>query len=256
MKYKIGDKVRITRVGSQTDPKVNDWIGKVSKVKGINPEEFSNGYMLENGFPAYEDELEPVPEFKVGDRVRVTTTANPDYTRGKVGYIREIWDKGIFFPFKVKLDNWKHNPEGWDYGYSDTEIEKVEPVFTSGVLDKIMNNSIWLDFGSVAPQPEPMPKPKATTTFALLGMDGYYYDAEFVNIGYEMFRSYLFPEGTLPTGGKVTATIIRVDNPKWLYVAPSGSHRIIDKYGRSHYIPCGWKHLWWLVEEGKPEPVK
>jgi len=318
MKYKIGDKVRITRVDSQIDPNDNCWIGKVSKVKGINPEEFSKGYMLENGFPAYEDELESVPEFKVGDRVRikqesgygfagalgtitrvrsaemydvvldkpahgkvgygwtiekggieliapefkvgdrvrVTTTANPDYTRGKVGYIREIWDKGIFFPFKVKLDNWKHNSEGWDYGYSDTEIEKVEPVFTLGVLDKIMNSSIWFDFGSVAPQPKQEAKPKATTTFALLGMDGFYYDAEFVNVGYELFRSYLFPAENITDGRVKQASIIRIDNPRWLYVAPSGSHRIIDKYGRSHYIPCGWKHLWWLVEEGKPEPVK
>jgi len=322
MKYKIGDKVRITRVDEQTDPKMNDWVGKVSKVKGVKPEEWSKGYMLENGFPAYEGELELVPEFKVGDivviahaegndsslrpndtgvvlriaeyetehpyevkfldgeailymgkelelvlpepepkfrvgdRVRVTTTANPDYTRGKVGYIREIWDKDIFFPFKVKLDNWKHNSEGWDYGYSDTEIEKVEPVFTSGLLDKIMNSSIWFDFGSVAPQPKQEAKPRATTTFALLGKDGFYYDAEFVNVGYELFRSYLFPAENIPDGRVKQASIIRIDNPRWLYVAPSGSHRIIDKYGRSHYIPCGWKHLWWLVEEGKPEPVK
>jgi len=256
MKYKVGDKVRITRVGGQTDPKVNDWIGKVSKIKGVKPYDHYTPYILENGFPAYEDELEPVPEFKVGDRVRVTTTAIPSSSSGMIGYIYEIQDNDTSYPFKVRLDDWVHNDDRWDFGYSDTEIEKVEPVFTSGLLGKIMNSSIWFDFGSVAPQPKQEAKPKATTTFALLGMDGYYYDAEFVNVGYELFRSYLFPAENITDGRVKQASIIRIDNPRWLYVAPSGSHRIIDKYGRSHYIPCGWKHLWWLAEEGKPEPVK
>ena len=165
MKYKVGDKVKIISVGGIIDPNENDWVGQVSKVMGIK--DFGHPYLLENGFPAYENELELVTE---------------------------------------------------------------------------------------AP-------PKAITmTLELTGKDGILYDAEFVDISSELFRSYLFPAASHDTGMSVfgskvfetlsDAHIVRVDNPKWLYVAPSGSHRIIDKTGRHHYIPTGWKHLKWMNKQG------
>jgi len=228
MKYKVGDKVKIIKVGDVTDPTANDWIGEVSKVKEGIPKYSSVDYMLESGFPAYEGELELVPEFKVGDIVVIAHAEGNDSSLrpNDTGVVLRIAEYETEHPYEVKF------LDGEAILYMGKELELA------------------------LPKPVDTEKPKATTTFALLGKDGYYYDAEFVNVGYELFRSYQFPAENITDGRVKQASIIRIDNPRWLYVAPSGSHRIIDKHGRSHYIPCGWKHLWWKVEEGKPEPVK
>jgi len=240
MKYKIGDKVKILRVGDVTDPELNDWIGKVSRIEAVSPTSWRGDYYLENEFHAYEDELELVPEFKVGDRVVIA------HAEGNDSSLRPN-DKGVVCDVVCEVEQF---PVEHPYEVEFPDGEKIL------YMGKELELALYVPVGTE--------KQKATTTFSLLGEDGFYYDAEFVNIGFELFRSYLFPATSRDTGMSVCdskvyetlsdAHIVRIDNPKWLYVAPSGSHRIIDKHGRSHYIPCGWTHLWWLVEDkGKAE---
>ena len=59
-------------------------------------------------------------------------------------------------------------------------------------------------------------------------------DLKFVDISTEEFRCYEFPDMT-----------IRIESPLELNVSGSGGHRILDKEGRSHYIPKGWRRLYW-----------
>jgi len=227
MKYKIGDKVKILRVGEVTDPQLNDWIGKVSRIKEVNPTDWKGGYYLENEFPAEENELELVPEFKVGDIVVIAHAEGNDSSprpndKGVVcDVVCDVEQFPVEHPYEVEF------PDGEKILYMGKELELA----------------LYVPVGTE--------KQKATTTFSLLGKDGFYYDAEFVNIGFELFRSYLFPAENTSDGRVKQESIVRIDNPKWLYVAPSGSQRIIDKHGRSHYIPYGWTHLWWKVEDGK-----
>lgn len=49
---------------------------------------------------------------------------------------------------------------------------------------------------------------------------------------------------------------IQIYNPLWLNVSDSGGHRILDNQGNCHYIPSGWIHLEWNVNEGQPHFVK
>ncbi len=49
---------------------------------------------------------------------------------------------------------------------------------------------------------------------------------------------------------------IRINRPLRLNVSESGGHRIFDAEGISHYIPAGWIHLQWVVEDGAPNFVK
>ena len=60
----------------------------------------------------------------------------------------------------------------------------------------------------------------------------------FKNIDHENYRTYVFSDIT-----------IRIDNPIQLNVSASGGHRLLDAGGVSHYIPCGWKHLYWEVSD-------
>jgi len=308
MKYKIGDKVKILRVGDVTDPKVNVWIGQASRIKEVNPTGLRDGYdyYLENEFHAYENELELVPEFKVGDRVRIKQETGYSFA-GALGTITRVLfiDRSAEFLYDVVLDKPAHGKVGYGWAIEKGGIELIAPEFKVGdpefkVGDRVVIAHAEGNDSSLRPNemgvvcnvarfptkhpyevefpdgekilymgkelelalyvPVGTEKQKATTTFSLLGKDGFYYDAEFVNIGFELFRSYLFPATSRDTGMSVCgskvyetlsdAHIVRIDNPKWLYVAPSGSHRIIDKHGRSHYIPCGWTHLWWKVEGG------
>jgi hypothetical protein len=45
---------------------------------------------------------------------------------------------------------------------------------------------------------------------------------------------------------------IKITNPLYLNVSPSGGHRILDADGVSHYIPSKWLHLRWLSRENSP----
>lgn len=67
----------------------------------------------------------------------------------------------------------------------------------------------------------------------------------FTDISSEIFRVYEFADKS-----------IKIDMPIALHVSDRGSHRILDSEGVSHYIPTGWYHLYWKVEDGQPHFVK
>ena len=66
------------------------------------------------------------------------------------------------------------------------------------------------------------------------------YILEFKNIQSEIYRVYDWLDGTS----------IRINNPIELNVSKNG-HRILDINQISHYIPYGWKHLYWEVKSGE-----
>lgn len=68
---------------------------------------------------------------------------------------------------------------------------------------------------------------------------------KFVDISSEKYRKYTFPSGN----------IIIITKPTHLAVSDNG-HRVLDANNVSHYIPLGWEHLEWEVEEGEPNFVK
>ena len=63
---------------------------------------------------------------------------------------------------------------------------------------------------------------------------------EFLDLDDEEYRVYEFVD-----------MAIKIDNPLKLNVSNSGGHRVWDAKGISHYIPSGWKHLYWLVKKGE-----
>ena len=60
----------------------------------------------------------------------------------------------------------------------------------------------------------------------------------FTDISSEQYREYRFP-------GK---EFVKIENPQMLAVSKTG-HRVWDGT-RSHFIPYGWVHLYWEVEQG------
>lgn len=70
-------------------------------------------------------------------------------------------------------------------------------------------------------------------------------ELEFTDISSEEFRTYDFTES-----GSVT-----IKNPLYLNVSKNG-HRLFDDDGVSHYIPYGWRHLYWKARPGKANFVK
>ena len=63
----------------------------------------------------------------------------------------------------------------------------------------------------------------------------------FNDLSDEQYRVYVYPDME-----------IKINNPLLLNVSPSGGHRVFDSEGVSNYIPAGWRHLYWVVKEGKP----
>lgn len=49
---------------------------------------------------------------------------------------------------------------------------------------------------------------------------------------------------------------IKIVGPLKLNVSRSGGHRIFDFNGISHYVPGGWRHLYWAARPGQPNFVK
>lgn len=60
------------------------------------------------------------------------------------------------------------------------------------------------------------------------------------DISAEEFRQYSFPTGS-----------VTITAPVQLCVTKSGSHRVLDAQGNSHYIPSGFLHIAWKSKEGK-----
>lgn len=65
------------------------------------------------------------------------------------------------------------------------------------------------------------------------------------DISSEAYRVYQFPD-----------TEIKITNPLKLNVSRSGGHRVFDLQGVSHYIPGGWRHLYWEPIPNGPNFVK
>ena len=55
-----------------------------------------------------------------------------------------------------------------------------------------------------------------------------------IDLTIEKWREYRFASG-----------IVRIENPRTLYISPNDSHRVEDAAGLGHYIPPGWIHLRW-----------
>lgn len=58
------------------------------------------------------------------------------------------------------------------------------------------------------------------------------------DISSEQFREYDFGDEKK----------VRIEKPARLNVSESGSHRILDCDGNSHYVPAGWVHIMWRAE--------
>lgn len=67
----------------------------------------------------------------------------------------------------------------------------------------------------------------------------------FSDISSEQYRVYEFCDKS-----------IRIENPLLLSVSASGGHRVWDAKGVSHYIPSGFRHIFWEAKEGQPHFVK
>jgi hypothetical protein len=58
---------------------------------------------------------------------------------------------------------------------------------------------------------------------------------EFMSIQDEEYREYQVP--TQLPNGKETWWVYRIDNPKWLFVRPAGTHLVLDDKEIMHYVP-------------------
>jgi len=63
---------------------------------------------------------------------------------------------------------------------------------------------------------------------------------DFMDITTELYCIYKYPDGKT----------IKIKRPVQLNVSKSGGHRVLDNAGMSHYIPVGWRHLYWKVKPG------
>lgn len=70
-------------------------------------------------------------------------------------------------------------------------------------------------------------------------------DYDFEDISTEEYRVYDFGDD-----GEIT-----IENPEYLAVSNSG-HRILDGDETSHYVPYGWKHLYWKAGKDDAHFVK
>ena len=64
----------------------------------------------------------------------------------------------------------------------------------------------------------------------------------FIDISSELFREYIYPNGS-----KLT-----INNPLKLSVAKNNAHRLFDSSGLSYYIPPNWISIVWKARPGAP----
>jgi hypothetical protein len=69
---------------------------------------------------------------------------------------------------------------------------------------------------------------------------------EFTDISSEASRVYNFGQ----------KGFVKINNPVYLSVSPSGGHRLFTSDGQSHYVPAGWIQLSWTARPGEPNFVK
>jgi len=77
-------------------------------------------------------------------------------------------------------------------------------------------------------------------------------ESEFTSIESEKYRIYRY-ESQYHLGYFFEVTIQR---PVAISVSSSGGHRVADADGKCHYIPWGWRHLYWEPKEGQNHFVK
>ena len=71
-------------------------------------------------------------------------------------------------------------------------------------------------------------------------------DMEFTDISSELYRIYHYPD----------KSTVRINEPLFFNVSKSGSHRLIDSKGMSHWVKIGFNHIEWHTRSGKPYFVK
>ena len=78
-------------------------------------------------------------------------------------------------------------------------------------------------------------------------LDGFINESDnwFLEISSELFRTYVYPDGTE----------IKIDDPLFLSVSDSGGHRLFDLGGLSHYIVPGFVQIYWTARDGEPNFV-
>lgn len=67
---------------------------------------------------------------------------------------------------------------------------------------------------------------------------------EWKDITSEEYRIYNFPDMQ-----------IMINQPIKVLVSSSGSHRVLDASGKSHWISAGFKHIEWKAKDGEPNFV-
>lgn len=72
---------------------------------------------------------------------------------------------------------------------------------------------------------------------------------KFSDLTDEEFRVY---EYLNEVGGQIGWEKVVMYGPVALAVSSSGGHRVVTSDGKSHYLPAGWKHLYWQVKTGRP----
>jgi len=65
---------------------------------------------------------------------------------------------------------------------------------------------------------------------------------KFVDISFELFREYIYPNGAK----------LRIEHPMRLSVANNNAHRVFDMNGLSYYIQPNWLAIIWKARPGAP----
>lgn len=77
-------------------------------------------------------------------------------------------------------------------------------------------------------------------------------DIHFKDVRNEQYRTYIFPP-TLEGGPNNTITVHQPEAVAFKYPETwvgGGSHRVVDKSGKSYYIPSGWIGIEWEGVDG------